>query len=226
MKTSPIYVNVDLIAIVDPRPIFKAGLRETLSQSRKSLKVLEVSTCQELEKKFAEYTPEIILFSGAGYSDLEIINMASHLRRYSPLAGIAVYDNRPSLDFLVTFFQDSIAGYLPEDFDERDLDACINSLAAGLHYVNSEIAYRLITYKRPRQKQPVTTALSGLEKKVAGCLIRGMTTSEIALTLDRRSSTISTVKSNIYRKTKVHNIIDLAATLQQDGTPIEILGEK
>ncbi|SDG29739.1 DNA-binding response regulator, NarL/FixJ family, contains REC and HTH domains [Dyadobacter soli] len=225
MKASPVYLNVDLIAIVDPRPIFKRGLRQILSQTRKSLEVIEASSCQELERKYAEYAPEIIFFSGAGHSDLQIIDLASCLRRYSPLAGIAVYDNRPSLDFLITFFQDSIGGYLPEDFDERDLDMCINSLAAGLHYVNSEVAYRLITHKMPSQKQPRTTTLSGLERKVAAFLIRGMTTSEIAHTLDRRSSTISTVKSNIYRKTNVHNIIDLATTLKKRGTPLEIPGE-
>lgn len=226
MKTSPIYVNVDLIAIVDPRPVFKAGFREILSRTRKSLEIVEASSCHELERRHVGHSPEVIFFSGAGYSDLEIISLASRLRRYSPLAGIAVYDNRPSLDFLITFFQDSIGGYLPEDFDERDLEMCINSLAAGLYYVNSEIAYRLITGKRIRQKQPRTTTLSMLERKVAGCLIRGMTTSEIAQTLDRRSSTISTVKSNIYRKTQVHNIIDLAATLKNPDTPLEVLGEK
>ncbi|SEJ86295.1 DNA-binding response regulator, NarL/FixJ family, contains REC and HTH domains [Dyadobacter sp. SG02] len=225
MKTSPIYVNVDLIAIVDPRPVFRKGFREILSESRKSLEVIEVSSCQELEKRYAEYAPEIIFLFGAGHSDLEIINLAGRLRRYSPLAGIAIYDNRSSLDFLITFFQDSIAGYLPEDFDERDLDMCINSLGAGLHYVNSEIAYRLITHKPARPKQQRITTLSGLERKVAGCLIRGMTTSEIAHTLDRRSSTISTVKSNIYRKTNVHNIIDLAAALKKQGTPLEIPGD-
>ncbi|GGM99162.1 hypothetical protein GCM10010967_36390 [Dyadobacter beijingensis] len=188
--------------------------------------VIEASSCQELEKKYAGQEPEIIFFSGAGHSDLEIINLANRLRRYSQFAGIAVYDNRRSLDFLITFFQDSIGGYLPEDFDERDLDMCINSLAAGLHYVNSEIAYRLITQKRSSHKQPRTMALSGLERKVAGCLIRGMTTSEIAHTLDRRSSTISTVKSNIYRKTKVHNIIDLAETLKNQDTSLEISVDK
>jgi|GEM_PF-1410497 len=226
MKTSSIYINVDLVAIVDPRPIFKRGFSEILLQARESLRVIEASSCQELERKHAEYAPEVIFLSGAGHSDMEIINLANRLRRYCPLAGIAIYDNRSSLDFLMTFFQDSISGYLPEDFDERDLEMCINSLAAGLHYVNSEIAYRLITHKRSRQKQSRTTVLSGLERKVAGCLIRGMTTSEIAHTLDRRSSTISTVKSNIYRKTQVHNIIDLAATLKnQDSTP-EVLGDK
>jgi len=226
MSSSPIYVNVDLIAIVDYRPIFRQGFRHILSQTRKSLKVIEASSSQELEKKYAGYEPEIIFFSGAGHSDLEIINLASRLRRYSQFAGIAVYDNRTSLDFLMTFFQDSIGGYLPEDFDERDLEMCINSLAAGLHYVNSEIAYRLITQKRSRHKESRTMALSGLERKVAGCLIRGMTTSEIALTLDRRSSTISTVKSNIYRKTRVHNIIDLAETLKNQNALLEVSGEK
>lgn len=222
MKTLPIYVGVDLIAIVDPRPMFKRGFKQVLSQTRESLEIIDASSYQELERKYAKQTPEIIFFSGAGYSDLEIINLANRLRRYSPLAGIAVYDNRASLDFLITFFQDNIRGYLPEDFDERDLESCINSLAAGLQYVNSEIAYRLITQKRSRKKKSPATTLSGLERKVAGCLIKGMTTSEIAHTLDRRSSTISTVKSNIYKKTKVHNIIDLAETLKNQDMTVEI----
>lgn len=94
---------------------------------------------------------------------------------------------------------------------------CIDSLAAGLHHINSEIAYQLITQKNLDQKKRQPGTLSGLEQKVAGCLIRGMTTSEIAQTLDRRSSTISTVKSNIYRKTKVHNIINLERVLRKQG---------
>lgn len=215
------YANVDLVAIIDPRPIFKTGFRETLAQTRKSLEIIEADNCPELERKYAHRAPGIIFLSGTGYSDLEIINLASRLSRYSPLCSIVVYDNRKSCDFLLTFFKESIAGYLPEDFDARDLDMCINSLAMGFRYVNSKIAYELITRKQPRQKQPRKTELSGLEQKVAGCLIRGMTTSQIAHTLDRCSSTISTVKSNIYRKTNVNNIIDLARTLKKQDVSFE-----
>ncbi|SEJ74296.1 DNA-binding response regulator, NarL/FixJ family, contains REC and HTH domains [Dyadobacter sp. SG02] len=226
MKMSPTYTNIDLIAIVDPRPIFKRGFRETLIQTRESLEIIEVDNYTELEKNYADRAPEIIFISGTVLSDMEIISLASRLRRYSPLAAIAVYDNRKSIDFLLTFFKESIGGYLPEDFDARDLDMCINSLAVGLHYVNSEIAYQLITQKSTLRKQPQAKLLSGLEIKVAGCLIRGMSTSEIAHTLDRRSSTISTVKSNIYRKTNVHNIIDLARVLKKQDAPFEVFQEK
>lgn len=214
MKTLPALTNVDLIAIVDPRPIFRKGFNETLAQLRKSSEIIEASNFQELEKKYPDRTPEIIFVSGTGFSDLEVLSLAVRLRRYSPLAGIAVYDNRKSIDFLLTFFQDSIGGYLPDDFDADDLDICINTLTMGLHYVNTEIVYKLITQKPDNRKQPRTSTLSGLERKVAGCLIKGMSTSQIAQTLDRRSSTISTVKSNIYRKTNVRNIIDLATTLR------------
>lgn len=217
MKTPPTSTNVDLIAIVDPRPVFKRGFRQTLSQSRAALEVIEAVNCQDLEKKHHGRSPAIIFVFGAGVPDVEIINLANRLRRYSPQAAIAVYDNRKSMNFLLTFFRESIGGYLPEDFDSRELDMCIDSLAAGLHYINSEIAYQLITQKNQDQKKRQPGTLSGLEQKVAGCLIRGMTTSEIAQTLDRRSSTISTVKSNIYRKTKVHNIIDLERVLRKQG---------
>jgi len=213
MKIPLTSANVDLIAIVDPRPIFKTGFRETLAHTRKPLEIIEADNCPELERKYAHRAPGIIFISGTGYSDLEIINLASRLSRYNPLCSIVVYDNRKSCDFLLSFFKESIAGYLPENFDARELDMCINSLAKGDRYINSKIAYELIN--RPRQKQPRKTELSGLEQKVASCLIRGMTTSQIAHTLDRCSSTISTVKSNIYRKTKVNNIIDLARALKK-----------
>ncbi|SEJ85243.1 DNA-binding response regulator, NarL/FixJ family, contains REC and HTH domains [Dyadobacter sp. SG02] len=226
MKMSPTYTNVELIAIVDPRPIFKRGFRETLVQTRKSLEIIEASNYPELERNHTDRAPEIIFISGTDLSDIEIINLTSRLRRYSPLAAIAIYDNRKSIDFLLTFFKDSIGGYLPDDFDARDLDMCINSLAAGLHYVNSEIAYQLITKKSSLKKQPRTRLLSALEIKVAGCLIRGLSTSEIAHVLDRRSSTISTVKSNIYRKTNVHNIIDLAVILKKQDAPFGAFEEK
>lgn len=225
MKTSPTHANVALIAIVDPRPIFKKGFRETLIQSRKFLEIIEANSCQELERIYPDRDPEIIFISGTGFSDADLINLAGRLKRYSHIARIAVYDNRKSVEFLLTFFRDSIGGYLPEDFDDRDLNMCINSLALGLYYVNSELAYQLITHKPTRQKQSQTKVLSGLERKVAGCLIKGMSTSQIAEMLDRRSSTISTVKSNIYRKTNVHNIIDLDKTLRKQGTSLETLEE-
>lgn len=105
MKTPPTSTNVDLIAIVDPHPVFKRGFRQTLSQSRAALEVIEAVNCQDLEKKHHGRSPAIIFVFGAGVPDVEIINLANRLRRYSPQAAIAVYDNRKSMNFLLTFFR-------------------------------------------------------------------------------------------------------------------------
>ncbi|PWJ55326.1 DNA-binding NarL/FixJ family response regulator [Dyadobacter jejuensis] len=204
--------NIKVIAIIDSRPMFREGVKASLMCLHGSFEILESKTCQELEMLYPGIYPDIILMAGQGISDLEIFSTCSQLMQYCPSSRVVIYDNNRSKDFIILCLKNRVRGFLYESFHQKDLEACLTALAKGIPYVNSDLAYLLIIEDLERQKR-LKKLFTKMEAEVATHLISGLSTSQIAKELNRRSSTISTTKSNIFRKAKVHNIIDLARVL-------------
>lgn len=192
------------VAIIDSRPMFRRGLMSSV------LSIYETSDIQEFSdyKELAEIKSEVIFISGADLSSSEILASIKSLHKNSVHSKIVLYEYRDSLNFLLTCFQESLNGYLSGSFTGNDLEDCMRCLDNNKLYLNNEVAYQMLMSNL--KNKPQKKILSGLENKVAEYLLRGMGTTQIANLLDRRPSTISTVKANIFKKTQVKNVVELA----------------
>lgn len=202
-----------VIAVIDHRTLFRFGITKTLEMIHPSKRIIGVESYSELEQKAVAKWPDIILFGTRNLSDPEVISFVRKIRQQSSFCKIALYDYRNTTASILSFFQERIDGYLTENFDKEKLQECLNKLETGQLYVSQEIANQLLTFKLDYKPQKVT-ALSEMESKVAQYLLKGVGVSMIAKTLDRRTSTISTVKAKIFKKMRVDNIIDLARILE------------
>lgn len=129
---------------------------------------------------------------------------------------VILYDCQESVNNIISFFRENIDAYLPDTFDENELRECMTTIKANRLYVNTQMAVQLLTVKSQGRAEK-QVRLTPAETKVAKLLVRGMRPSLIAKELDRKISTISTIKSRIFKKTKVNNIIDLIGAI--DKTP-------
>lgn len=205
--------DTSAIAVVDSRPMFRSGLKSALENTSIPFSIIEAADYEELEEKLSGQGPDILLLSASNLSDAEISSYIEKLRLKNKNCKVAMYDYRNSVHSLLPFFQGQINGYMPENFDLNDLETCIRQLANNQLYVNTEMAYDLLVTKLTDRSKK-TEILSKMENTVAEYLLKGMSISKIAEAMDRKVSTISTVKANIFRKTNVDNVLDLSRVLK------------
>jgi DNA-binding NarL/FixJ family response regulator len=121
-----------------------------------------------------------------------------------------VYDMLANYGNAVNLIKGGANGYLTKGDNETELITCIESVTKGKNYVCKEIQENIIEYlilDKPAFK--THKDLSARESEIASLVSEGEKTSNIAEKLGLKSSTVSTMKSKIYSKLGVHNVIEL-----------------
>lgn len=203
-----------VMAIIDNRPMYRAGIKAGVELMRPEFRFSEHDSCSDLLLDGQAAGSAYIMISVKNMSDKAIISNIKKLRLLQETSKIVLYGYQQPILNIIGFFQEKINGYLPDNFTDSELRECMTALAANRIYINMEIAIELMITPRPvRSKKKSVLTLT--ETKVANLLVRGLSPSRIAKEMDRKISTISTIKSNILRKTQVSNVIDLAQVMQK-----------
>nr|WP_295923880.1 response regulator transcription factor [uncultured Dyadobacter sp.] len=184
----------------------------------------EFSECYRLDKFLSsnsEANSFYILLWAGNTSDKIIINNIRALKYSGKPCKIILYGYKQPIQYILQFLKEKIDAYLPEDFGENDLKECLTSIAAGRIYVDTQIVIELLSIRTKRQELK-SGALTPTEVRVANLLVSGLSQSLIAREMHRNTSTISNIKSNIFKKTNVTNITDLAGAMGNSITGIRI----
>jgi DNA-binding NarL/FixJ family response regulator len=202
-----------LVVIVDNRTMYRAGIKSNMQSILPGCIFLERDSFNELPLDSIDGNSVYFMIRIGKASDQTILSSINKARVAQKSCKIILYDYQKSIHNIIDFFREKINGYLPDDFGESELRECVTSLAANRIHVNMQIAVELmIANSRTRPKK--NPRLTPTELKVANLLVTGLSPSLIAKEMDRKISTVSTIKSNIFKKTKVNNVIDLVDVLK------------
>ncbi len=192
--------------------MFRAGVKKSIQSITSQCEVSEYGTFDELswENQKNKYTSFFIKVGNSPYNTM--VKNIRKIKSSNKSCKIILYDYHLSINYIIAFFGEKINAYLPDNFDENELRECLITIESNRLYINNQIAMQLLTIK-PLRGRKKNIRLTATETKVADFLVQGMRSSLIAKELDRKISTISTIKSNIFRKTNVDNIIDLRAVM-------------
>jgi DNA-binding NarL/FixJ family response regulator len=197
------------MVIVDNRPMYRAGIKAGIELMMPECRFSEHDLCTDLLLDRQAGSSTCYMICVRNMSDNAIISNIKKLRLLQETCKIVLYGYQQAILNIIGFFREKINGYLPDNFTDGELRECIAALAANRIYINMEIAIELMITPRPVRSRK-KSVLTLTETKVANLLVRGLSPSHIAKEMDRKISTISTIKSNILRKTQVSNVIDLA----------------
>ena len=208
------YENEDnLIVIVDNRAMYRAGIKSNMQSLISGCKFLERDLFHELPFDTVDNSSVYFLIRVGNMSDKTILSSIKKARTIQKSCKIILYDYQQSIHNIIDFFREKINGYLPDDFSESELEECITSLAVNRIHINMQIAVELMV-SSPRTRARKNPSLTPTEMKVANLLVTGLSPSLIAKEMDRKISTVSTIKSNIFKKTNVTNVIELVDVLE------------
>jgi two-component system, NarL family, invasion response regulator UvrY len=189
------------ILIADDHSMIRKGLKLDIKFNLGYDDIEEVSTCHELMKelvikKFTHLILDIILSDG---STLEVI---PNIRRVYPNLSILIFSMQPAEIYGEALKQYGINYYMSKTVGEEEMAAMLRK------FLNNETPVKRKT--SPKQDNPFQS-LAPRELEVLHYLLRGTGTKEISEILNLKMNTVSTMKTRIFEKTNINNVIELRA---------------
>ena len=199
------------IAIIEDYVIFRLGLKNVLELHFDGVATFDSDHSEDYEGELGKFSPDLIIM-GLGFVNepLRGLNFCKNVKKLFPTVPVVVFDMTATYSNAVNLIKGGANGYLSKGDSELELHTCIESVMKGKNYVCREIQENIIEYlilDKPAFK--THASLSARESEIASLVSEGEKTSNIAEKLGLKSSTVSTMKSKIFSKLGVHNVIEL-----------------
>ena len=202
------------IVIIDEFPLMRLGLEKALSIHIEKAKILESESIVHFQELYPQEIPDIIVLGINSNSEKSNHDWIASIKERKPKVSVIIYaDNLNSLEASM-YLKAGVDGYLTKKDSLIELVNCVNCVVSGKKYLAYDILIQVLTtvdqIKLVKKTPKTDRRLSVREKEVAQYLSNGMKVSDIAKKLERKISTISTIKKNIFEKLRVDSVIKLA----------------
>ena len=196
------------ILLADDHSMIRQGLVLMLRQSYPFAEITEVCNADELKEKLIVQKFDVVvtdLFM-PGTPVTEVIKQIRELGNKVPIVILSM--SMPERNAVRTI-KAGANGYINKDTAPEELTKAIEFVLLGRKYITPEIASLLAdAYLDDTEKKPHET-LSEREFQVFQMLAQGKTPSQIAEGLSLSINTISTNKTRILEKMKMHGLADI-----------------
>lgn len=207
------------IAIVDPHPLFRTGIVQTIAASGHFQLIGEGETANDACRLVHELAPELLVFDAClaenGFDAVRDISKAD------PDCRIVVLTARDDALSVSSALALGVKGYILKGVSGAELIDALQTIHSGRPFLTPELASRLLVDTRggplfnPLDDKPLEK-LTHREKQVLDRLAQGMTNREIARNLGLNIKTIKCYITQVFRKLNVNNRVQ-ALTVAQSG---------
>lgn len=205
--------------LIDNQPIVQNGLLLILRNYYPAAHFISLTDTSELHQITFTGTPTVAILHTNNYDKISRQQLFRIKTQY-PEVDIIMYDRNHVDNHVLTYLKTGVNGYLSPTSTPDDLYRCIETVLNGKRYMSEEVFQVLCEYiveegkasRRHRSKNS-RIVLSPRQLEIAELLVQGMKTSSIAKHTGLKMSTISTVKTNIFKKMGVDNVMKLSEML-------------
>jgi two-component system, NarL family, invasion response regulator UvrY len=194
------------ILLVDDHPVVREGYRRLLERQEGCKVVAEADDAASAYQLYKQETPTIVIMdmSLPGAGGLEAVR---HIRQWDRGARILVFTMHGGAAFALKAFEAGAAGYVTKSSDAAELIRAVTIVAQGGRALSSDIA-REIAVARLASERSLVDELGPRETEILRMVASGLTTEEIANSLNLSSKTVQNyhyqIKSKIGAKTDAH----------------------
>src|SRR5262245_13791935 len=206
------------VAVVDPYPIFREAVVQTITRCEDLVLVAEGATLAEARAAVREVQPDILLIDislpeGGIEATLGIAKAGSSCK----LVVLTALDDAMSVSKALAA---GVKGYILKGVSGTELVAAIKTIQRGLPFVTPELASRLLTDAKggallPMREAKLQAALSHREQQILTHVSKGLTNKEIA---DQLGLTVGTIKHHVtqlFKKMNVRNRLEAIQVAQK-----------
>ena len=207
------------IVLADDHVLIRHGIRNMISQNEDLLVIGEVSNGEELLDFLADEEADLIILdiSMPKIGGLEALAL---VRAKYPWMKILVLSMHKSKQYFYHAMTAGADGYLAKDDSEEELLIAIRKIQAGKTYLSpfftDEFAEEAISIYRREKKSPFQE-LTKREKEILQLVVDGHTSKEMADTLGLSHRTVDHHRSNLLRKFRLKNSVDLVNFAVKNG---------
>ena len=203
------------IVLIDKHPILRTGLAFFLKDHFNEATILESDSVTTFHESYRDQKPDLIILGISQDSTGNNLSFINIVKKKYPKASIVLYDEKPGTSMVFHYLKAGIKGYLSKQNNLTELIDCISDVLKGRRYICNEVLEIILNgnFVEKNTSMDENMSLTSREYEIAQYLSQGMKTSLIAQTLGRKMSTISTIKTNIFKKLDVDNILKLREVL-------------
>jgi two-component system, NarL family, response regulator DegU len=204
------------IVLADDHGIVRDGIKSTL-RDEKSFKVIgEASNGLEAIEKVKNLSPDVIIID-INMPEMNGIEATAIISKKYPDTKALVLSMHDNEDYILKSIEAGAAGYLLKDTNKDEFVKAINAVAKGEKYFSTSISNILATGYLHRIKKEGAknvdddseNALTRREKGILKLIVQGSSNREIADSLSISIRTIEVHRSNMMKKLKVKNAVEL-----------------
>lgn len=205
------------IAIIDKYPMIRMGLELFLKKNFQEAVVLESESLDRFEQNEPDQSPDLFILGYTHDSSVDHYELIVSLKKKYTKAKIIVYDGHPEFSKVASYFQGGVTGYISKSSDGPELLRCISQVENGKNFISNEVMEVLLPKWLPTNhlRKHTVKSLTSNEYEIARSLANGDRITSIANHRNRKVSTISTIKKNIFKKLNIDHIKDLVQALDR-----------
>ncbi len=200
------------ILLVDDHHLFRAGLREIISQSPDMQVIGEAANADEACELLKNQPIDVVLLD-VMMPGMKIEDFLGVLRGNYPDLRCIVLTTVED-DFVgSTLLNQGALSYLTKTCSNTTLLEAIQKAYRNERFISPDVsqrlAYRLLKQKKPSNNGLPFNKLSSREVECLSLMAQGKNTKEISRALNIHEKTINTYRHRIYQKFEVNNEVDL-----------------
>ncbi len=195
------------VRLVDDHPLFRAGVRQRLSEQDADLDVVgEAGTARQAQQMVAALTPDVVLMDIAmpGENGIEATKAIKQIAPSVAVIMLSLYDDVQYIEAAVAA---GAAGYFLKTVQGPELAAAIHRAHAGDAVLSPEVAgavfHRLLPRLHQDTQQLDDHRLSKRETEVLQLVARGASNKHIAKTMQLSVRTVEAHLRNVFAKLDV-----------------------
>ena len=212
------------VSICDDHKIVREGLKQILEEYSHIQVLYDVSSGEELYKKFKGEVPDVLILdiSLPGRSGLEILKQ---LKISHPQMHVLILSMYPEDQFAIRVLKAGASGYLHKDSSPEKLIEAIDTIAQGNKYLNPSVSSLLLKEISAGKKQNLHELLSDREYEVMIWIGRGKSLTEIGEIMSISIKTVSTYRTRILQKMNMQSNVQLIKYLIDNNLLPVITGD-
>lgn len=196
--------------IVDQQPLFRQGIRSSLSQVTEDIQVLGEADVDENVLSRLETSPPDVVLLDIDLPSLSGLRLCRAIKQRLPSVSVIILSPQPEDEHIFQAIRSQASAYLSKEINAHELARIIEQCSRGEHPINEslvgrpKLAKQVLEqfYELAREKEAATflSALTPRETEILNYMAQGYLNKQIADALSVSEQTIKNHITSILRK--------------------------
>ena len=207
------------VVLADDHVLIRHGIKNIVARE-KSLKIIgEVGDGEALLSFLKKNQPDLVILD-ISMPHINGVDLTSTLKKQYPLLKILILTMHKSKQFFYRAMSAGADGYLIKSDSDNELLMAIEKIRQGRNYISPHLVddFTDDVLKAYRNQEATTfTGLTKREKQILAMVVEGYTSKDMAAKLNLSPRTIDHHRSNLLKKFKMKNSVDLVNYAVRNG---------